>query len=66
MYVILVTHVYSSLVNVVRNLIRQDWWVEFNHIFHEANMCADGLAKYGHRLPVRIIVSLIGFLLVST
>ena len=35
-----VTHTYS-LVDALRNLLNEDWNIEFRHIFHEANMCVD-------------------------
>ena len=44
------SHICKSLLQAIRNLYDSDWQVEFSLIYREANMCADSLAKVGHRL----------------
>lgn len=38
---------FSNLVTDCRWLLRQDWEVRVEHVWQEANSCADGLAKRG-------------------
>ena len=46
------SHVCKFLVQAIRNLCENDWQITV--IYHKANMCADNLAKVGHRLPREI------------
>ena len=44
------SYAYRTLVQVISNLRDSFWQIEFCLIYREANMCADSLAKAGHRL----------------
>ena len=46
------THVHAAIINSIRNLLTEDWTVEVNHVYREANNCADKLAKLGHKCPI--------------
>ena len=46
------THVHAVIINSIRNLLTKDWTVEVNHVYREANNCADRLAKLGHKCPI--------------
>lgn len=46
------THAHIALARAIRNLLVEDWTVEFCHIYR--NKCADKLAKLEHSLPLRL------------
>ncbi|KAJ6420916.1 hypothetical protein OIU84_028322 [Salix udensis] len=39
-------HKYRALIFEIRELLRRDWTVRIEHIFREANFCADFMAKF--------------------
>ena len=40
-----VHHLYAAVVEGLRSILREDWIVHVAHTLHEANFCADWVAK---------------------
>ena len=45
-----------SLVMKIRRMLDMDWEVVVNHIYREANQCADALAKLGGSLDANLVL----------
>ena len=43
-----VHHSSHSLIRVIKDLMAKEWEVVALHTYHEANQCADGMAKQSH------------------
>ena len=46
------SHTHIALISFIKNLVGREWSVRISHVCHEANKCADGLARLGHSLPL--------------
>ena len=49
-------HTCRPIISAIHQLCSKDWIVEINHVFHEANFCADSLAKHGHQITLGLSV----------
>ncbi|CAL0299240.1 unnamed protein product [Lupinus luteus] len=50
------THIYSSLILVIRDLITLDWDIKLLHTLREGNACADFLAKLGVANTIHLVI----------
>lgn len=41
-------HVYATLVGEIKRLLQCDWIMKIMHVYRDANICADTLAKHGN------------------
>ena len=51
---VLGSHAHGSLIRAIRSILVDDWNVEIRHTYCEANKCANSLAKYTHKLSLRL------------
>lgn len=42
----------GSILNRLKELLCQNWSIQVNHVYREANTCADWLANQGHQQPL--------------
>lgn len=48
-------HVHANEVALVRNLLAHAWEVKLQHVYREANFCADYFAKLGMSVPTAMV-----------
>ena len=46
----------ATLVGSIQNLLKQEWEVEFHHIYRVANMVADWMASFVNQFPLDLHV----------